>query len=119
MESEKIRVIQEQKVPTSLIELRSFLGLEIYYHKFIKVYSTHTTLLTKVITKDRPWGQSDEWQRAFNDLKQQVAKDPILELPDLQKLFEVHTNASDFAFGEVLVQKDHPVAFEIRKLFEA
>lgn len=37
-------------------------------------------------------------------------------LPDFDLPFEVHTDASDYAVGGVLVQEDHPVAFESRKL---
>ena len=40
----------------------------------------------------------------------------MLELPDHNKVFEVHTNASDFVIGVVLMQERSPIAFESRKL---
>ena len=40
----------------------------------------------------------------------------MLQLPNLSMPFEVHTDASDYAIGGVLVQEGHPVAFESRKL---
>lgn len=47
---------------------------------------------------------SEECQRAFEDLKQAVIDDPVLQLPDYTKPFEVHTDASDYAIGGVIVQ---------------
>ena len=40
----------------------------------------------------------------------------MLALPDHTKVFEVHTDASDFAIGGVLIQNRHPITFENRKL---
>ena len=40
----------------------------------------------------------------------------MLILLDHTKVFEVHTDASDFAIGRVLMQERHPIAFESRKL---
>ena len=40
----------------------------------------------------------------------------MLALPDHTKVFEVHTDASDFAIGGVLIQDRHPITFESRKL---
>ncbi|KAK3025358.1 hypothetical protein RJ639_043867 [Escallonia herrerae] len=50
---------------------------------------------------------------------QSMSEDPVLALPDVSKSFEVHTDASDFALGGVLMQEGHPVAYESRKLNEA
>jgi hypothetical protein len=47
-----------------------------------------------------------------------VIDDPVLQLPDHTKPFQVHTDASDYAIGGVLVQQGNPVAYESRKLNE-
>lgn len=43
-------------------------------------------------------------------------EEPILAFPNHIKAFEVHTDAFDFAIGGVLMQEEHPIAFESWKL---
>ena len=45
----------------------------------------------------------EKCQQAFEDLKKAMTEEPVLALPDHTKVFEVHTNASDFAIGGVLM----------------
>ena len=45
-----------------------------------------------------------------------MSEEPVLALPDHTKVFEVHTNVSDFAIGGVLMQDRHLIAFESRNL---
>ena len=47
-----------------------------------------------------------------------VSSKPVLKLPDFMKPFEVHIDASDKAVGGVLMQEEHPIAFESWKLKE-
>jgi hypothetical protein len=45
-------------------------------------------------------------------------KAPVLKLSDFDKEFKIHSEASDFAIGRVLVQEGRPMAFESKKLSE-
>ena len=45
-------------------------------------------------------------------MKRVVTSALVLKLLDFEKSFGVHIDASDKAIGGVLVQGDHPVAFE-------
>ena len=49
-------------------------------------------------------------------MKKALTEKPVLVLPDHTRVFEVHTDASDFAVGGVLMQERHPISFESRKL---
>ena len=48
-------------------------------------------------------------------LEESCAEEPVLALPDFSKPYEVHSDASDFAIGGVLIQ-GHPVTYESQKL---
>ncbi len=116
MEQDKVRAIQEWEAPTKVTELRSFLGLVNYYRRFIKGYSARAAPLTDLLKKNKAWEWSERCQKSFEDLKKAVTEEPVLGLPDHTKPYEVHTDASDFAIGGVLMQEGHPIAYESRKL---
>jgi len=58
----------------------------------------------------------DKCQEAFDDLKRRMVTTPILKFPDFEKPFEVHTDASTFSIGWVIMQDGHSVAYESQKL---
>ncbi|XP_043717547.1 uncharacterized protein LOC122665462 [Telopea speciosissima] len=116
MDESKVQAIQEWEAPTKVTELRSFLGLVNYYRRFIQGYSKRAAPLTDLLKKNKAWEWSDSCQDAFDDLKKAIMEKPVLALPDYGKPFEVHTDASDFAIGGVLMQERHPIAYESRKL---
>ncbi|KAG6533506.1 hypothetical protein ZIOFF_007381 [Zingiber officinale] len=116
MDPKKVLAIVEWQTPSTIPELRSFLGLANYYRKFIAGYSKKAAPLTDLLKKNMRWDWSDACKEAFEKLKAAIASEPVLRLPDFELPFEVHTDASDRAIGGVLVQEGHPVAFESRKL---
>ena len=106
-----------------LKELQSFLGLANYYRKFIANFS-HITLPLTDATRNNTQDnlRSIEWtesmQTAFDALKETLTSASCLALPDPDDEFEVITDASEDAktVGAVLMQNDHPVAYESTKL---
>ena len=61
----------------------------------------------------------EKCQATFDNLKQAMFGGPVLALLDITKLFEVQTNALDFALSGVLHQEGHHVTYESHKLFKA
>ena len=65
-------------------------------------------------------GASQEWDepchQASEELKSKLSSPPMLKFPKFDKPFEVHTDASDFAIGGVLMQDGRPIAYESKKL---
>ncbi|KAJ8627132.1 hypothetical protein MRB53_020439 [Persea americana] len=116
MDGSKVRAIVDWEPPTKVTKLQSFLGLVNYYRRFIKGYSNITTPLTDMLKKGRVWEWSPGCQQALDRKKCAITEEPVLALPDFNKPYAVHTDASDFAIGGVLMQDGHPIAFESRKL---
>ncbi|XP_020961152.1 uncharacterized protein LOC110263728 [Arachis ipaensis] len=103
MDQEKVKAIKEWEPPKKVSELRSFLGLADYYRRFIKEYSTKAAPLTDLLKKNHSWEWSKECQKTFDELKAAITEGPVLALPNYSKVFEVHTDASDYAIGVVLM----------------
>jgi len=74
-------------------------------------------LLSDLTKKDSTWTWGKEQQNAFEVLKKAFTTAPVLRIPNDENPFKLSTDASDFATGAVLSQKNiqtnlwHPVAF--------
>ncbi len=119
MDDHKVKAILDWEPPKSVPALRSFLGLASYYRKFIKNFAKIAAPLTNLLKKSSGTYDWDEvCDEAFQTLKGILVKAPVLKLLDFDKDFEIHSNASDFAIGGILVQDGRPVAFKSKKLSE-
>jgi hypothetical protein len=97
--------ILDWEPPRSVPTLKSFLRLTSYYRKFIKKFAKITTLLTNLLKKSsRTYEWDESCNEAFETLKGILVKAPMLKLPDFDKDFEIHLNASNFAIKRILVQ---------------
>merc|ERR1711888_458731 len=127
MVSSQITAIKDYKPPTTLKELRGFLGICSYYRKFVDGFAhiaSPLTNLTKGYTgKGKsvkiPW--QPEHETAFEALKNAMVNDVVLKFPDFSKPFALYTDASGFAIGGVLSQQTEggdfrPVTFFSRRL---
>jgi hypothetical protein len=104
IDDHKMKAILDWEPPRSVVTLRSFLGLVSYYRKFIKNLTKIATLLINLLKKpSRTYEWDEACNEAFETLKGILVKAHVLKLPDFDKNFEIHFNASDFVIEGVLV----------------
>ena len=99
----KIETVQKWPKPTSVIEIRSFLGLAGYYRRFVKDFSKIVTPLTRLTRKNVKYEWSDSCEESFQKLKACLTSAPILTLPVGFGGFKVYCDASRLALGCVLM----------------
>ena len=121
MDSGKVKGIEEWPIPTTVKQVRGFLGFGNFYRRFIRRFSEIARPLNELLKKDRKFEWTDECQKAFDALKRQFTREPVLMTPDQTRPFQVECDASKYASGAVLTQLDtngdqHPCAF-ISKTF--
>ena len=124
MDPAKIRDVKEWRIPKSVKELMSFLGLANFYRKFVKGYSSMAAPLSNLTRNDTPWVWGTKEQEAFDKLKEQFDEGKILIPFDSSKEIVVETDASDYAVGAVISRRDsegrlRPIAFYSRKMTSA
>jgi len=103
---EKIKAIVEWPVPRNVNDLRKFLGLANYLHKYSKNNAHIVYPLTQLLRKDAPWDWSPMAQESFESVKLSLTEAPILAIADQDKPFHVVCDASNIAIGCALLQHD-------------
>ena len=71
MEEKKVKAIKEQKTPTKVKDVKSFLGFANFYRRFIKDFSHIAVPLNRLKGKGE-WKWTEEEQNAFEELKQKI-----------------------------------------------
>ena len=99
----KVKAVLNWEQPTTVTEVRSFLGLAEYYRWFIKNFSQIALPLTKLTKKYAPFEWMPKCERSFQELKEKLTTAPVLTLPDPHGLLEVYCDASKKGLGCVLM----------------
>ncbi|WVZ52493.1 hypothetical protein U9M48_003547 [Paspalum notatum var. saurae] len=102
--------------PQTVTEIRSFLGLAGYYHRFIKDFSRISKPMTALTQKNAKFAWSPKCEEAFGTLKTLLTSAPVLAQPDITKPFDVYCDASGSGLGCVLMQEGRVIAYASSQL---
>src|SRR5436189_1889271 len=104
----KVDLISTLPPPRNIKGIRSFLGHAGFYRRFIQDFSKIARPMSKLLGKDVPFDFDHACLAAFNQLKMELSSAPIIRPPDWTLPFEIMCDASDYAIGACLTQKDFP-----------
>ncbi|KAA0060279.1 pol protein [Cucumis melo var. makuwa] len=112
----KIEAVTGWTRPSTVSEVRSFLGLVGYYRRFVENFSRIATPLTQLTRKGAPFVWSKACEDNFQNLKQKLVTAPVLTVPDGSGSFVIYSDASKKGLGCVLMQQGKVVAYASRQL---
>jgi len=123
MDPTKIKGVAEWPYPKNPTDVHSFLGFTGFYRYFIPNYSRIARPLLDLTKKATPWVWTEAQTTAFETLKKLMCSKPVLTQPQYDKPFVVHTDASAYGVGAILLQEGeinpqkplkprlHPIAY--------
>ena len=118
VDPEKIEAILNWPTPRNVTDVRYFMGLAGYYRRFIEGFSKVAHAVTSLQKK----GIKFEWtltcEESFQQLNILLTSAPVLKVFDPEKDFVVCTDACGQGLGGVLMQDNHVICYESRKLKE-
>jgi hypothetical protein len=112
----KVQNVLGWNSPTTVNNIRSFLGLAGYYQRFIEGFSKISKPMTELLRKDKKFKWMPACEASFQELKKRLMIAPILVMPDMEKSFSIFCDASGQGLGCALMQDGHMVAYASRQL---
>ncbi|XP_074377511.1 putative mitochondrial protein AtMg00860 [Apium graveolens] len=107
----KIEAVSRWEQPKTPTKVRSFLGLEGYYRRFVKDFAKIATPLTKLTKKNERFVWTEKCEASFQELKKRLVTSPVLALPYETWNFVIYSDATLKGLGCVLMQHDKVIAY--------
>ena len=117
---EKVDGIMTIPIPRTVKDIRSILGALSFYRRFIPGLASLLAPLAKLTGKKKKFEITNDHIQRLEEAKELLAKRCLLYYPDYDKMFYVHTDASEYGVGGQIFQLDDnnvplPVYFYSRK----
>ena len=117
---ETVEKVLSWKVPCTVKEIQSFLGLCSYYRQYIQNFSHIAAPLIQLTKKNVQFVWDESCQAAFEILKKKLCSAPVLAYPKPGLRYILDTDASDVGVSGVLSQiqdgKERVIAYASKKL---
>lgn len=103
--------------PRGVRQVQAFLGLSGYFRKFIPGYSIVARPLSNLLRAGERFQFGVAERGAFERLKTMLSERPVLSLYRVNAETELHTDASKYGYGAILLQRNsedqllHPVYY--------
>ena len=118
-----LKAIQDAPAPKDVTQLKSFLGLIMFYSRFLPFHSTVLAPLNILLRKGVPWKWTTIEENAFGAAKRLLLDSQTLVHYDDSLPLYLSCDASSYGAGAVLSHRingqDRPVAFASCSLTEA
>ena len=107
---EAVEAVLTWKAPRTDTQLLSFLGFANYYREFIKGYADKVYPMQKLMrNKGKKFEWNDEAQVAFENIKRELCKAPVLGMPTEKGMYVLDTDASVVAISGILYKSKNGV----------
>ena len=116
---QKVSAVSNWTTPTTIEEVRKFIGLASYYCCYIQGF---LDIAKPLHNQQNQFVWSDDCHTAFNALKAKIVQAPILVYPQFDQtspVFVLQTDASSIGVGAILEQGGHVIAYASRTLNQA
>lgn len=110
---ERIEALLSFTTPTTLSEVKRFIGMVNFYRQHILHFAEVMSPLYKL---REPFAWTTDANDAFHVIQDRLAKVTLLRTPDPKQVFHVYTDASNIATGATITQKGYPLAFYSSRL---
>ena len=105
VDPEKVRAVEKMKEPSSMKDVRAFLGLVGYYRKLTLGFGKTAEHLYRSLNKSNKFEWSTECTSAVAELKKKPLEAPVLGYPNDRDQYTLTTVASLTSIGAILAQK--------------
>ena len=121
LDPNKISAIQDIQTPSSVTQVKSFLGMTNFCNRFIPNYSTITEPLRNLTRKDTIFTWERHHQEAFDTLKSLLVNATTVAFYNPDATTQIITDASPVGLGAILAQQQEngeykPIAYGSRAL---